>query len=265
MAKDVLVLAEQRNGELDSITYELLLRGRGVADRRGVKLNAIILGHHLDQLAVTLANAGVDNVFVADDAVLKDYSPETYCKVISDVARDFKSEFLLMGHTSLGIEMAPAVATRLGATLVTNCTELELSNGIITVTRPMYSGTVHTRVDVIGKLPCVISFEKGTSAEGESLSRQALIRTLPIEFQGFVFLSKVIGLRQPAVGEIDVTEADIIVAAGRGIRGAEHVGHGDRNFARATGANGIYLDAQGLGRFSGGQRINLPGVVHTIG
>lgn len=234
MENEVMLLAEQRNGELDTITYELLNRGREIADQRGVKLNALILGHNLDALSQTLAGAGADAVYVADSAVLKDYDPEVYCKVISDTLRDLRPGVFLIGHTCLGIEMGPAVATRTGATLATNCVDLELSDGKVVVTRPMYSGTVHTRVEVEGELPYIISFEKGVQSKQPLPPRPASVQTVPVETSGLAFLTKVVGFREAAAGEIDITKADVIVALGRGIGDKSNVPLG-RDLADALG------------------------------
>jgi len=234
LENDVIVLAEQKNGELDNITYELLLRGREVADQRRGKLNVLILGHNLGPPSKALASAGVDAVFAADDTILSDYNPELYSKVISDTVRDVGPGFLLIGHTCLGIEMGPAVATRLEATLVTNCVDLDLSDGKVVITRPMYSGTIHTRVEVAGELPYIISFQKGVLPRAALPPRPASVLAVPVETKELTLLSKVIGLREAAVGEIDLTKADIIVSLGRGIGSKANVQLG-KDLAQALG------------------------------
>ena len=238
MTGDVLVLAEQREQELDNITCELLAKGRELADRLGVKLKVLILGHGLDSQVSTLAGSGVDSVLVADDAVLKDYHPTIYRQVISDAIKDARPELIIMGHFFLGIEMGPAVATSLGATLLSNCVDLELSDGKLVVTHPTYSGTVHVKMEISGPLPYIISFEKGVLPRNILPARPASVLPVPVAIGSLNILSRVIGLREAAVGEVDLTKADVIVSLGRGIGDRENIRLGKDLAAALGGAIG---------------------------
>jgi electron transfer flavoprotein alpha subunit len=235
---DVLVLAEQREQELDNITYELLAKGRELADRLGVKLKVLILGHGLDSQVSTLASSGVDSVLVADNVALKDYQPAIYRQVISDAIKDAQPELIIMGHFFLGIEMGPAVATSLGATLVSNCVDLELSDSKLVVTHPTYSGTVHVKMEISGPLPYLISFEKGVLPRNMLPARPASVLPVPVSTGGLNVLSRVIGLREAAVGEVDLTKADVIVSLGRGIGDRENIQLGKDLAAALGGAIG---------------------------
>ena len=114
MKGNVLVLSEIKGKELDNITYELLTKGREIADLWGTKLAVLIIGDQAGPLTEVLKNAGADIVLTADHAALHDYSSEVYCRVTSKAVEDFKPGLFLMGYTFLGIEMGPAVAQRLG-------------------------------------------------------------------------------------------------------------------------------------------------------
>jgi len=214
---NILVLSEQKEGELDNITYELLTKGRETADQWGTKLAVLLLGDNLDSLTKVLVSSGVDIVLVADHSILANYNTEVYCAVISEAVRDFKPSLFLLGYTYLGMEVGPAVATRLGVDITSNCVDLALSNGKVTVTRPMYSGTFHTKVEVEGELPYIISFQKGALPRQVSSTKSASVVSVPVGIAESTIRSKVIDLLQVASGEIDLTKAEIIVAVGRGI------------------------------------------------
>lgn len=234
----VLVLAEQREHELDNITYELLAKGRQVADQLEVELKVLILGHNLEAHTNTLAGCGVDEVLVADDAQLKDYNPAIYHRVICDTLKDVRPELFIIGHFFLGIEMGPSVATSLGATLVSNCVDMELADGKLMVTRPAFSGTLYIKMEVTGARPHIISIEKGVLPRVIPPARPTRVSAIPVTTSDLNILSKVIGLRQVAVGEVDLTKADIIVSLGRGIGGRENIQMGKDLAAALGGAVG---------------------------
>lgn len=211
------MLSERKDRELDNITYELLTKGREIADHWETKLAVLIVGNRLEPLPEALKNAGADVVLVADHPILHDYNTEVYCRVISKAVEDFKPSLFLLGHTYLGIEVGPAVAEKLGGAIVSNCVDLEVSNGEITATRPMYGETVLTKVEVWGATPYVVSFQKGVLPKKESSLKSASVVSIPVEVDESTIRSRIIGLVQPAAGEIDISKADIIIGVGRGV------------------------------------------------
>ncbi len=218
MANDILVLSEQRDGQLDGITYELLSKGREIADNLEVRLAALLLGSNIGPVSKLLADCGVDTVLLADHPILQDYNAEVYRKVISDAVRDFKPSFFLLGYTYLGMEVGPAVATRLGVPIVSNCVDLGLSDGKATVTRPMFSGMVHAKIEIKQVEPYIISFQKGVLPKKEFSSKPVSVHSVPVEVDESTIRTNVSGLiHTPDTAGIDVTKADIIVAVGRGI------------------------------------------------
>jgi len=234
MPGDILVLAEQREQELDNITYELLAKGREIAERLGVKLKIMITGHGLDKQVKALVGSGADLILVADDISLKDYNPVIYCKQISDTIRDTQPQLVIMGHFFLGIEMGPAVATVTGATLLSNCIDLEFTGDKLVVTHPTYGGTVHIKMEISGPLPYIISFEKGVLPRRSLRSTHASVLPLPVKNAGLKVLSRVIDRQEAIAGEVDLAKAEVIVSLGRGIGDRENIQLG-RDLAAALG------------------------------
>lgn len=217
MKGDVLVLSEHYEEELDNITYELLTKGREVADALGSRLAILLVGDRLESFTEVLANSGADIVLSAEHPILQEYNTEVYCKVISDAVKDFGPGLFLTGYTYLGMEIGPAVAVRLGSPMVGNCSDLELSNGDVSVIRPMFGGTLDTRVDVQGTTPYVVSFQKGVLPKRAQSPKPASVVPVPIEVDVAALRSKILGLVETAPGEVDITKASILVSVGRGI------------------------------------------------
>ncbi len=235
MASGVLVLAETRERGLDSVTWELLALGRRLADAQGGQLTVLMLGDGIEAPVTELARSGVERVLSADAPHLAEYNPEIYTALITETLQAQAPAYFLMGHTCLGIEMGPAVAARCGATLVTDCVDLELPDGPAVVTRPMYGGTVHTRLEVPGGAPRILSFQKGTMPPTPLPERPSEVVPLPVFAEAMKLLTRVVARRAVPRGEVDLTTAEIIVSIGRGIGGAENVKLGI-DLAAALGA-----------------------------
>ena len=219
MKGDILVLSEHKGEDIDNITYELLTKGREIADISGVKLLALVLGENTDSAAKTLSAMGVvDNVLVVNHQALNDRNTETYCNAISQVVKEFNPGVFLLGYTFLGMEIGPWISARMNVSLVSNCVDLEISDGVTTVTRPMHNGTLHVKCHLPEESLHVVSFQKG------ALNRQAEWKTaissaispVSVDIDEAALKSRVIGLVE-AVGEVDITKSEIIVSAGRGI------------------------------------------------
>ncbi|MFC1871746.1 electron transfer flavoprotein subunit alpha/FixB family protein [Chloroflexota bacterium] len=223
MKGDILLLAEYKGDELSNSTYELLTKGREVADTRGTKLAVLLIGHKLEPLVQKLAGSVVDTVLVADHPALDGYNTELYCNVFSEVVKDFQPGLSLMGYTYMGMELGPAVAARRGATMVSNCVNLELAAAKIIVTRPMYGGTLHTRVEIAGETPCFISFQRGAFGREVGGSREVSVVPVKVEIDGSSLRSRVVDLIQSVSEGLDISKAEVIVAVGRGIKDAKNI------------------------------------------
>jgi len=124
--KGVWVFAEQREGELQKVSLELLGEGRKIADKLGVKLTALLLGNNVSNLVEELATHGADEVLVAEHELLTHYTTDGYTKVICDLANDRKPEILFIGATFVGRDLGPRVAARLTTGLTADCTSLDI-------------------------------------------------------------------------------------------------------------------------------------------
>ena len=219
MKGDILVLSEQKGEELDNITYELLAKGREIADRWEKKLMVLVLGSNTGTATKILTGMGiVDEVLVVDDPVLHDHNTEVYCKVISRVVKNFSPALFLVGYTFLGMEVGPSVAASLNIPMISNCVDLEFADDTLRATRPMYNGTLHAKLNLHGEVPYIISFQKGAlPRQGRgSILKDTAVSLVKAEIAEATLRSKVIGIVE-TLSDIDITKAEVIVSAGRGI------------------------------------------------
>lgn len=121
MSGEVWVFAEQRRGELQNITFELLSEGRKIADKLDKALGAVLVGGDVERLAPTLGHYGADKVYLIDEESLAVYSTLPYTAAIVTAANAFSPSILLIGSTSIGKDLAPRIATRMRTGLVGDC------------------------------------------------------------------------------------------------------------------------------------------------
>jgi electron transfer flavoprotein alpha subunit len=213
---NVLVLAEHREGEIDSVTFQLADRGRLLADRLNCGVEAILLGQGLYGLAKQLLAEGYDRVLLADHPLLEYYNPEIYSKVISDFFKRGMPRLFLLGYTYLGMELGPAIATRLSIPLASNCVDVEVSDDRVIVTRPILGGAVHQKLES-KELPMMISLQKEIPSTKRSGSRNGTMETIELRIDPAVIKTRVETLLQEPVSGIDITKADVLVAVGQGV------------------------------------------------
>ncbi len=223
MAGDVLVIAEHNDGKLDSVTFELLGKGRELSQKLGGRLAVLVLGVELNPIVAELSSKGADVVIVAEHAKLDPYIPEIHSRAIAEVAKQTQPSLILFGHTYRGIEMAPAVATKLGAAFASNCVDLEVREGALFATRSVYEGTMRARVKFAGASPWIASVQKGALPAPTFPDKKAEVLPFKAETVAQDVPTRVVGMLKPPEGKIDITKADIIVSVGRGIKSKENV------------------------------------------
>jgi electron transfer flavoprotein alpha subunit len=212
----VVVFAEHGDGKLSSVTAQLIAKGRALADSIGSEVGVVILGLEVGPLVEELRDKGADRIFFAEDSKLEYYNPELYAEVTSQVLKTIDPQIVLLGYNFVGMELGPAVAVKAGFTLVSNCVAVELVQNCFVVTRPYHRGLLHIKMEFEFRSHLILSLQEGAFTTPTSRMRQATIHRIPVEVENC--RTKVVEVIRPALGEVDITDAKIIVAVGRGIR-----------------------------------------------
>ncbi len=217
----IWVYAEQRNGQFKKVTLELLSAGRKLADRLQQELCAVLPGKGVAGLAGTLGEYGADKVYVLEADALEHYTTDGYTNAVTALVQEHRPFAFLLGCTVLGRDLAAHVAQRLNTGLFTDCTALELEDGQLVFTRPIYAGK---------------AFVKGVCPEARPVMATVRPNVLSVDPPQAGRTAQVVQVA-PQVGEIrqtvkevvrqestrpELTEADIIVSGGRGMKGPEN-------------------------------------------
>jgi len=216
VAKNVWVIAEQREGKVLNISFELLSIGRQLADTLGGTLSAVVLGYKMRQESEELIYHGADRVYLADSPRLALYQQKLYTHVISSLAKEHKPEIILMGCTVLGQELAPAVAARLDTGLSSHCVNLRISEeGYLEQIIPAYGG--------VGVITCPVSRpQMATIGPGVfNKPKRNPEKSGQIINIDLLDLPKKIGAETKSIvheepEEVPIEEASVVVAGGAG-------------------------------------------------
>lgn len=223
MAGDVWVLIEHQAGVPKKISLELLGHGRALAAELGGKSVAFLPGSHVAAVVSTLGPRGADVVVAADDPVLERYTTEAYADVLVDALRTADVSVLLIGSTAQGRDLAPRVAARLGAGIVTDCASLALANGGLTATRPMYTRKAIGTVSFGGDgLKIAVVLPGVYAVPEEDAGHTAEVRTMEVTVDPQRIRTTVKETKTIERETMPLTEADVIVSGGRGMKAPEH-------------------------------------------
>ena len=225
--KGVWVFVEQTDGEPAPVSWELLGAGADLAGNLGVELCTMVIGDGVEHLCQASFAYGASKAYLMDDPVFHNYRTEPYYRAICHLVGKYKPEVVLLGATSLGKDLAGAVATELQTGLTDGCTELAIDeNRLLLQTRPAYSGNImativteRTRPQMATVRPRAMEMpESDTSRTGEIVRESMGISEEDIG----VKVLEVVDSSKEGGGAIDVTAADVIVCAGRGIQSSEN-------------------------------------------
>ncbi|MDH5443467.1 MAG: electron transfer flavoprotein subunit alpha/FixB family protein [Hadesarchaea archaeon] len=214
--KGVMTFAEQEDGKIHPVSYELLGKGRDIADKLGVKLSCVLLGFQMKNEVNELIYHGADKIFFYDHPSLKEFDTIRYKQNIVNLVKEEKPEIFLLGATHLGRSLGPRIAVAVKTGLTADCIDLKVDEeGNLIQIRPAFSGNIlaHIKTKTRPQMSTVRykvmeKRERDPTRKGEIIMKDAEV----VENSGTNILKK------EKAGEVNITEADIIVSGGRGLK-----------------------------------------------
>jgi len=215
----ILVFAEERNRKFKKSSLEAIRAARGIADQLGASCVALVVGSGVAALAGELGAFGAQRVIAVDQPDLGGHSNTALARVVADVAGQEGASLLFLSASAMGKDVAPRVAAKLGAGLASDCVGLAVEGGDVVATRPVYAGKA--LVDVKVKTPVKMYTLRPNVFPATAGTETAAVEVRSLELGPGDFGSRVKEVRVGS-GRPDVTEADIVVSGGRGMKGPEH-------------------------------------------
>lgn len=218
--KGVWIIAEQNKGTIQSITYELLGKGKELAEKLNVELCAVLLGNQMEPKCNELISRGAEKVYLLDSPELEQYRNEPYANLIAELITDFKPEIVLCGATSMGRSLVSRVAVKINTGLTADCTGLDIDEErrLLLQTRPAFGGNIMATIICPSHRPQMATVRHKVMKEAE-IDKSRKGKVIKISFKPELLFSrtKVLKVVDEEGAAINLSEADIIVSGGRGL------------------------------------------------
>jgi len=221
--KGLMVFAEQREDRIHPVSYQLLGKGTEIADKLSVEVSSVLLGNQMEEKAKELIYYGADKVFLYDHPVLKEFDLLNYKHNLVKLIREVKPEIFLFGATRLGRSLGPRVAAALGTGLTADCIGLDTDeDGNLIQIRPAFTGSILAQMKTATRPQMSTVRYKVMQEKARDLNRRGEIIKRDVELVPSLLTIK----KQERLSEVNIaiTEADVIVSGGRGLKKAEDFG-----------------------------------------
>ncbi len=217
---DILVFAEQRDGQLKSYALEAISEGRRLADSAGGSLSVCLIGEGISGLSGEAKRFGADKIILADDPALGVYSPIAYAKLLQDALTGSAAEVVLLSSSAMGREVAAILAAKANASLLSDVVETTWDSDHLVVKRPVYAGKAFLRV-AVKKAPVLVTLRPNVFPASEKEGAGS-VENLAVSLGDSDTRVKITATEMKASTRPELTEASIIVSGGRGMGGPEN-------------------------------------------
>ena len=221
--KGIMTYCEIIEGELPSITAEVLGCGRRLADELGQELCTVLVGSDVGSLAQAAIAFGADKVYVVDDPLLKEYQTDAYVSVMEKVVRQVMPQILILGQTSVGRDLAPMLAFRLDTLATLDCVALSIDpdTKLLLQTKPVYGGNAQATYTCDSYPQIATVRDKVMSSPESSDSKQGEVIILDAGLDPSAIRARLLKRIKDDEEGVRLEDAQVIVSGGRGIGGAE--------------------------------------------
>ncbi|ELY48498.1 electron transfer flavoprotein subunit alpha/FixB family protein [Natronorubrum bangense] len=215
---DVLAVTDHRRGELRDVSYEIITAGRELADETGGDLHLAVISGTVDEFADGLNREGVDAIHTVDHG--EEFNHDIYTQTITQLYDELAPQYVVTPNSVNGLDYAPAVANELDLPIVTDAVGLETDGETLIATREMYGGKVETTNELEGDAVVTIRSAEWPKAEGTG---DASIEAFDADIDEDAIGSTVTGFEEVGGGDVDISEADVLVSVGRGIEEEDNI------------------------------------------
>jgi electron transfer flavoprotein alpha subunit len=238
MPDTILVVVEQREGKLNRVSWETITAGQAIAAATGWALEAAVVGSGVNSIASEVAGKKVAKVYDIESPKLEPYTPDAFAAGLKQFLESRQPKLVLMPHTYQVRDFVPKLATAMGRTVISDCIGFKHEGGKLVFTRQMFQGKLAADVSFTGDAPWFVTFQNGAfrGDKAEAGAAAAAVETVNVEIAGGVIRNKPQEVFKEAKQAVDLTQAEIIVAVGRGIKEQKNIEIA-KNLADALGGD----------------------------
>jgi electron transfer flavoprotein alpha subunit len=215
----ILAFAEQRNNVFRKSAFEVVSEAKRLADKLGTQVAAVVVGSNIESMAAELGKYGAAKIYAVQDAVLEKYSTEGYTQAIEEIVKKENSNIVLFPASATGKDLAPRLAARLKAGMASDVTSLDAAaGGKLTITRPIMAGKAFQKL-IIKTTTQIITLRPNVFRAQENATTPQ-VEKVTVNFKAI--RAKVKDMVAESGKKVELTEADIIVSGGRGLKSPEN-------------------------------------------
>jgi electron transfer flavoprotein alpha subunit len=222
----ILVIAEQRQGKWNNTSFETLAAAQQIAKDASGTVTGVVIGKGVAALAEELSAKNVAEVLLVEHDLLEAYTPDGYCVALKQVIESTRPDLVLFPHTYQVRDFAPKLAALLGKGMIGDCIGYRNEGGKLIFVRQMFQGKTSADVTFLGEAPWFASFQAGAFRSDlvtAHPSGKAQVSPISVELKAEQIRTKPLDLFKEAKSAVDLTQAPLIVAVGRGIKGPENI------------------------------------------
>ncbi|REB06615.1 electron transfer flavoprotein subunit alpha/FixB family protein [Sporosarcina sp. BI001-red] len=214
MSKNVLVLGEAREGELRNVSFETIAAAKTISG--GGTVTAVLLGDSVENLAQEMIQYGADRVVTVEHPHLKQYTSDAYSQAFMAVYEQEKPDAIVLGHTAMGKDLSPKLASKLSSGLISDVTKIEGEGDATEFIRPIYSGKAFEKVQSKGGLLFITIRPNNIEPLAKDESRTGDVSSLSVDITNL--RSVIANVVRKSTEGVDLSEAKVIIAGGRGVK-----------------------------------------------
>jgi electron transfer flavoprotein alpha subunit len=225
MPDTILVVVEQREGKLNRVSWETLTAGQTLSAETGWPLEAAIVGRGVSALAAEVAGKKVAKVYAVESNKLEPYTPDSFSAALKQFISSKQPKLVLMPHTYQVRDFVPKLATSMGRTVISDCIGYKKEGDKLLFTRQMFQGKLAADVSFTAEAPWFVTFQNGAfrGDKVEAGASAAPVETVNVDIADAVVRNKPQEVFKEAKQAVDLTQAEIIIAVGRGIKEQKNI------------------------------------------
>jgi electron transfer flavoprotein alpha subunit len=225
MADTILVVVEQREGKLNRVSWETIAAGQAIAAATGWALEAAVVGASSTSIGAEVAAKKLAKVYAVESPRLDPYTPDAFAAGLKQFLSAKQPKLVLMPHTYQVRDFVPKLATAMGRTVISDCIGFRYAGGKLIFTRQMFQGKLAADVGFASEGPWFATFQNGAfrGDKAEAGASAAPVESVAVEIADGVIRNKPQEVFKEAKQAVDLTQAEIIVAVGRGIKEQKNI------------------------------------------
>ena len=225
MPDTILVVVEQREGKLNRVSWETVAAGQAIAGTTGWTLEAAVVGSRISAFATEVAGQKVAKVYAIESPKLDPYTPDAFAAGLKQFLTAKQPKLVLMPHTYQVRDFIPKLATAMGRTVISDCIGFKHENGKLLFTRQMFQGKLAADVSFTSDAPWFVTFQNGAfrGDQTETGASAAPVETVNVDIAAGLVRNKPQEVFKEVKQAVDLTQAEIIVSVGRGIKEQKNI------------------------------------------